>query len=735
MAFLPDTQTAVQDRFSGSLIRLDSYSVPVGNALYAQNCDFLKAEVSTRLGHSVAFTIPGGRGGTTSLYNWLFIFSGPALGATPITIAMYYCPAVGAAGYKQFPIQDIGVLFPVTGAAGASLQGAGSRLYGAFYDSSGRLGIAQGEVYGWSLGTDTLFEPPLQNVPVASETGAGVVTAGVHRIGYLYTTRNGYTGPLCPVNPQTVFTPISFTSTGSHNLQVQIPGPYPAYMTAGSSEIQIVMTTVANPNQYFAVPGAIRSPASAPSIITFSIDDADLAATGLDVTSYINLLSQTVGGTGPFFPSALFTYSSRMGYVTIDSFGDPVVYFSDQNNFQHITADQHGIYLDGQAQPVQCISLRGVCYILTLYATYSVEDSGDVPVKWTPPQLVDGSIGILAPTCVTVNPSLGYAGVASDRGFYIFQGGIYPALPLSYYQQPDWNRINWNVPTTVQVADDQLNKRFIVTAPLKTTIAAVTGGGPYTITTSVPNGINAQSSSSPHLYQVGLKVSITGVTGIVSITSIVSPNMFTINGGAGAPTVGGIIAPQQANAQMTWDYTEGDTPETVKYSLNAFGAYNVGAMATIENYATAVQEVWYTPSVQGVAIRQNAGSDNLAYEDVDSTGNPTSYAWLYETSLFPGPEEATSSVPDSTLHQYCGAHLRIGGTGSISLIAYGIDHIISKVPAASPLALTQFPGKEYLVRWALMSEQQSIQFGMTVFNTSAFLNLIRAYYTEYCPQR
>ncbi len=729
MSLYADTQTALRTQLGGSLPRFDPYAIPPSSAIYAQNSSFFKGQAQSRLGHSVAFTVNAADGPCSSLYNWSFVLGVFPLPVTQISIAAYYAPAIGVRGYQQFPISITPVLFAVTGAAGASLVGAGTRLYGAFYDATGRLGIAQAEVYTWDNGTDTLFSPPLTIVPTMAETAAGVVTAGVHKIGYLFTTRSGYTGKLSPVNSSTVFVPATFTSTGAHNLQVTIAGALPAYLNPPAT-FQVVMTTVANPNQYFAVPGAVAS-AFNPTVITVNISDDDLAATGTDVTAYVNLLSQTVLGAGPFSPSAMFAYSSRMGYVTIDGAGVPVIYFSNQNAFQYITADQHGIYLEGNAKPVQGFSLRGVCYIGTPFSFFSTEDSGDVPVNWTPPQKVDGSIGILSPTCLTVNPALGYAGIASDRGFYIFQGGIFPALPLSYYQANDWNRINWQVPTTVQVVDDQLNKRFIVVAPLNNKVGSVSGTGPYVITPVI----------TPHLYQSNLKVSIAGVTGNQTIT-VIDANTFSIPGGSGAPTVNGAILPQTATHEMTWDYTDGDTPETVKYSINAFGAFNVGAVAVIQNVTNYLQEIWYVPSLQGVGIRQNDGTEALPYRDVSTTGSPASYSWLYETSLLPGASDAPASMmapAGSTLHQFCGAHLRLTGNGSgangLTLNAFGIDHKISVVPTASPLTLSPNPGKEYLVKWALMSEQQSIQFGMTVMDSNAVLSLIRAYYTDYCPQR
>src|SRR6185369_2146775 len=99
-------------------------------------------------------------------------------------------------------------------------------------------------------------------------------------------------------------------------------------------------------------------------------------------------------------PSAIFQYSSRMGYVALDGAGFPVVYFSEQNSFQAVSKAQGGIYLEGRQIPVQGVSLGGMCYIATLSGLYSTQDNGDVPVSWTPPAHIDGSVGILAPSCI-----------------------------------------------------------------------------------------------------------------------------------------------------------------------------------------------------------------------------------------------------------------------------------------------------------------------------------------------
>ena len=130
------------------------------------------------------------------------------------------------------------------------------------------------------------------------------------------------------------------------------------------------------------------------------------------------------------------------------------------------------------------------------------------------------------------------------------------------------------VPTTVQVVDDQLYKKFEVIAPLNDVVEAVIGSGPYTVTTE----------SAQHLYQSGLMVKIGNLSAqAITVTGL---NTFTV---ATLPTVGAAILPQTATHTLTWDYTEGDTPDVAKYSLNSFGGYNTGAVAIIQNLANSLK--------------------------------------------------------------------------------------------------------------------------------------------------
>jgi hypothetical protein len=658
MAFLKGVLEVEVNDFNGAITRLDPYDVPRNNGLYALNVSYTPGNVATRYGHSTVFNQTDGA--ITALAGWV-LYDGSGIN----NIVMYFVPSSGTViGYIQVGAVSFTMMTAGAASAGAVLLAVGNRVYAVFYDSSGRIGTTYGQVFGKGIGADPLFAAPLSNVPTITETAAGVVTAGIHRVAYLPTTRNGFTTNLSPFTSG-AFAPVSFTSTGGQNLHVVIPASIPTYMQ-GTNNVQIVMTTTTNLNRYFTVPGAIGSLSAGGATINVSIDDDDLAATGVDVTNQVNLLTnalETAPYNPPFKPYAIFAYSSRMCYCTFDSANVPVIYVSEQNDFQHLTADQHGIYLEGLVQPITGFSMRGTAYIGTQFSFYSMEDNGDVPVSWIPPQKVDGSIGILSPTCIAVNQAAGYAAIASERGLYIFHGGIFPTLPVSYYQSPDWARIDWTTPTKVQVVDDQLNKRFIVLATLLA-------------------GDDSSATSAAGTYR------------------------------------------------LTWDYTDGDTADTAKYSIAKFESYTPGAIATIQNISNSLTEVWYAPNASGYIIRQNDGSEANPYRDVATNGTPTAINSKYQTTLVPGDED-----PTQTIHDFHGGHLRVTGNGNMAMLVAGLDAAVTTTPAASPLALSTTPGKELLVKWWLRSERASFTFGTFAQDEWFSMAHLNLYYTNAFPQR
>lgn len=470
MPFLPDTLTATATDFEGpwdpSFIDPTDIALPKG--MLAMNAAYLPGKVAIRLGHSAVFIDSTAVNGFTSFINWLFEYNSLAR-----NFMIAFAKGVGVQiSDMANPIPSLATLIPDTASYGSYASPSGLRAYVATYDHNG-AGTSGGYVFGFPAASagfpgsvDHLFMAPIAPISfTVTEGSTGDTTAGLHRFGFLLTSRSGYITRFSPVDGSGVFAPVSFTSAGGTILTLAINAVWPNEAAA----LQIIMTTAANPSQYYIVPGtifAVVGGITSSVTIQINISDGDLAATGSDPSPYQFLLTQWPSGTAPFFPRSLVNYSNRMGYNTIDKSGYPVIYFSDPQNYQSITADQHGVYLPGNLQIVTGQPIQATCYIFGPHWTYSVSDTGDVPATWASAQLVDGSIGTLSKYGVYVNASQSFAWVADEGGLFLFQGSAYPARPISYYNTPDWKRINWAIPDAVQVVDDKNAKVVKVFAPL-----------------------------------------------------------------------------------------------------------------------------------------------------------------------------------------------------------------------------------------------------------------------------
>ena len=469
MAFLPDASQVELSQFNGIWLPsakygMDDTKIPLDHGRSGSNMQFFGDSAKTRFGHSAVFT-PGEA--VSTMVSWMFTYGTPA---APRNFLAWFAPGIGVR------YADLDLAVPVattaiaqTTAVDAFIMPFGSRLYVAFINANG-LGMAPGQVYGFGIGADPLFAAPITTAPTFSEVGANLTTPGAKLFGYLIQTRNGYITRPSP-SPSDQFTGVSYTSLGGAILMsIDPPGHvWPSYALS----VAPIMTTTANPAQFFIVPSPFAGASpfypvnnTAPTIVIIEATDQALNTTGQDATPYLNQLGQTVGGTAPIQPSMIFSYGARVGYICLDASNIPVAYVSNVSNPQSINAATSVIYLPGNARQTLAFSLRNVLYINGPHWTYSTSDTGGDPTLWPAVQLVDGTIGALGVHCTALNSSQNNCWVADDSGLYLFQGGSYPDKPISYYQRADWIRINFAAQNTIQIADDTTGQRVHVLVPL-----------------------------------------------------------------------------------------------------------------------------------------------------------------------------------------------------------------------------------------------------------------------------
>lgn len=587
----PTFAKVVVSDFQGSQNALDAADIPPGRALLAQNCEFFRGQVRTRSGFASAFAA-GEQ--TASLYNWL-----SSLG----NYAVWLLPATGVRAIKvtdSSPTKaTIGTLTAAT-AVGAFFAPSGPRLYAAAYNSSGAA-VDHGKVIGYqgsAFYADNLFAPPMTYTPSApTEPGAGYITAGSHRIGYVVEHRSGYFGRPSPDSgtgtPSTAtFQPVTKVAAGSKNFSITLN---PTAWPTSAAKVHIVMTPVNNPNLYCLVPGAnatVTGGASDSKTIVWSISDEDLVATGQDVTNNLFFFSQTTAGVAPFQPSACFVYGDRMVYLTTtaDLTGGTIsaAYVSNRNNYQQVSADKHLVMLPGQQNITTGFTMQGNLYLLGPSYTYATHDTGVDPVEWPTPTLVDGRRGTQCKRGVSVASTGDRAWIANEGGLWMFDGTAYANLPVSYYNS-DWSRINWTyAPAQLQVVDDPTAKRVYVLAPLD---AATTPS--HVLVWDYTRGFTADKASYS-LWLVGGSYAPGSIAMVQNeLNGTVASNKYRVELWVGSSATGDILRLKSAadsnvyrdgSSAIQWIYQtglmpQGSSSQLVRHHGGFFGVSGSGTLA------------------------------------------------------------------------------------------------------------------------------------------------------------
>jgi hypothetical protein len=108
--------------------------------------------------------------------------------------------------------------------------------------------------------------------------------------------------------------------------------------------------------------------------------------------------------------------------------------------------------------------MNGAVPLIGPQGTFATTDNGLDPVSWAVPRRVD-SRGTNAVRGFAVNANEGYAWVADVSGLYLYDGGGYHSVPISYLQS-EWAQINWSASYKVQVRDDVQRQVVYVMAQL-----------------------------------------------------------------------------------------------------------------------------------------------------------------------------------------------------------------------------------------------------------------------------
>jgi len=552
-----DFQSIEITNFRGPWTALEDSDVPMEGARFAQNVEYQPGAVKSRYGFGEFYNA---NEPISAMFNWV---KSPDFVSTAGNYLFYINPTTTTA--KVLP--NLGTpspytLFTQANMATATFASGGTRAYIAPIKSDGQS-AGQARVigiYGSALNIDVAFKGQVAATVTPTLSGTtDLCTAGIHRVGFILLTRNGFFGPITNVTDVTVAAGEKITLTIT---------PTTVWPTE-ASQVWAVYTTVKNKNRWYLVPGgnfSVPAGFAFTAVLTVNVSDADLEAVGTDVSENLNLWSAAVDGTGPFNPTVVMEINNRIGYIH-EYQGVSQIAISEPEKPQHITLDQHVLTLPGQRQMVTGFMMPNGLYLTGPNWTYYTSDNGDKPVLWPSMTLVDGAIGTPSPRGVAPNPSQGYAWVASTGGLYLFQGGSYPDTPASDYVSDWWNRINWNAAGEVEVKDQPHDQRVHVKVPLDDATKAN-----YIFTFDYKQG------SDPAVIAFSVQ-SISGVTNIGAIEVVKNPTTKRMELWASNAVAGKIY--RQKNEDDTSPKTDDGTAVDAIYETSLLPPkMNAGALKT-----------------------------------------------------------------------------------------------------------------------------------------------------------
>ena len=333
------------------------------------------------------------------------------------------------------------VLLSGVTASGITCALSGFRLYFCFFKAdttnpSNPVGASAARVWDGTLtgglpNVESIFQATLTSSQVTlsrTEPTSGSITAGTHYYGLIVTTWNGAELYPAPTNGGT-FSPFLATSAGSKNVVITATPAttWPSWV----NQLQLIMTTVDNPNRWYLVPqaeGGVQSVSRNGAIAaTFTLDfDDNTLQTFTEIipgsqNDYFSLQQTSLQ------PHHILEYGPRLVYIHQQLGPDSLstvsaISISNPGKPQWVTLSSNILNLPGFRQANTGFVIGGVLYICGPDWTYAYSDNTLLPVQWSAPRLVSGSIGSPYVHGVTVNTVHGYAWIAHRSGLYWFAG-------------------------------------------------------------------------------------------------------------------------------------------------------------------------------------------------------------------------------------------------------------------------------------------------------------------------
>lgn len=451
MSVLLDYEKIVLTDFSGPNLIAEPTDVLPPFSLVSNNIEYTPGNVATRLGYYAhrAGLMTGG------------VVSGAFNFQRGVLSKLIWCVVAGSdaifleASYNDAVFNILGTGYPVgSGLKGASFAQYGRFVYVAPYDNNFLNGFSM-VIVDMEPSTPIIygaFSPPLTNVDFSFTTvvsAGGDVTIGNHVYAVVFQDKTGFLTRPSPIDSlaRTAYPTVAVTTAGQKiSVTITPATTWPLNLETAF----LVMTSATNAARLLYVPiaGATVSAGTATPVVFGDMVVADVVLDEqLDIGDLESVATQNAVGSPPFPPYFVFPCGDRMGYLfeqgQIIGGHAYSVAISDPGNPQHVTADRHVLQLPQQRQASCAFAFQGTVYLFGPNWTYAYTDTGDVPVLWPRPNTVDDKLGTAHPYGISIDAT-GFGFVAHRTGLYLFQGGQYGKLPVSYWQTPLWNQIDWS---------------------------------------------------------------------------------------------------------------------------------------------------------------------------------------------------------------------------------------------------------------------------------------------------
>lgn len=685
MSVFRDYQYREVSSFGGPWMLPDPSMVTTQGALLARNVEYSAGQVGTRLGFQLIDW--GGLSvlATSQMYAWYAPFSSfPTAGYGDAALAVMTI----SGGSAQIQVNNLKTrsligLVSTTGAVSGTMTGVGLRLYAAYHDANQR-GVwgayaayqtifASGGSYGTFAGA--LFPSPWKTTGATfgvAGGAAGNVTAGVHRFGYLIEYASGFTSRASPdsgaTSPPSIstFTPTAFTAAGGATAVVSLT---PRVGSAPDAvAFSTIMTTTTNLNQYYVVPGSrtLVSPSVAVTK-TFVVDISDA-----------DLSSQGIDATPYLYWLTCNVNSSDLSLVApfnpshICLFGDRMAYKGYQSDNQGGSIDALYVSERNNYQAITAdqhlIQLPGQRIMVTMFR---MGGSNYIVGPHEIYSVTDtGGVPVTWPAPHLVD---GRTGTLAIHGVEVAPSGQYAWIA------------------------DQAGLFLFSGAPI----------------TALPVSYYQSSDWARINWSVAYTLQIKDDAGKKRVHLLVALD------GATTPT-----------HIMTFDYTDGASYLTVRYSLDSVAGYNIGAIELVRNelpgQATGNQkqvELWLGPRTGTDYLRKASALDTNPYRD-----DGAAIASTYRTCPLPGRD-----VGGGMILMHNGFHARIRGSGTLTPLLYDIDAVRSFT--CRTLTMSTTPDADQLFHADLRGELGFIELATNTLDTYWRLAYLKYYYSPYIIQR